>query len=96
MRQKWVYPTLLLFVVFYILSNPGAAGPQARNFVDWVGDQAGAFGTFLDGLFVDDGNPQPAVPGNNPAFPNTNPTFPGGQVPNNGQAPNDGTNSFNT
>jgi hypothetical protein len=54
---KWVYPTLLLFVVFFVLSNPESAGPQARNFAGWIGDQVGAAGTFLEGLFSDDDSP---------------------------------------
>ena len=54
---KWVYPILILFVVFFILSNPDDAGPQAKSFFGWLGDQAGATGTFLDGLFGDDAPP---------------------------------------
>lgn len=57
MLPKWVYPTLLLFVVFFVLSNPESAGPQARNFAGWIGDQVGAAGTFLEGLFADDDSP---------------------------------------
>lgn len=55
MLPKWVYPTLLLFVVFFVLSNPETAGPQARDFAGWIGEQVGAAGTFLEGLFADDG-----------------------------------------
>lgn len=54
MLPKWVYPLLILFVVFFILSNPESAGPQARSFFGWIGDQAAAAGTFFDGLFGDD------------------------------------------
>lgn len=54
MLPKWVYPLLILFVVFFILSNPESAGPQARSFFGWIGDQASAAGTFLDGVFGDD------------------------------------------
>lgn len=54
MKQKWVFPTLILFVLFYVLTNPADAGPQARDFAGWIGDQAGQIGTFLDGLFEDD------------------------------------------
>ena len=57
MRPRWVYPLLILFVVFFILSNPESAGPQARTFFGWIGDQASAAGTFLDGLFDDDDEP---------------------------------------
>ena len=52
--KKWAYPLLLLFVVFYVLSNPGDAGTQANTFFGWLGDQAGNAGTFLDGLSHDD------------------------------------------
>jgi len=51
---KWVLPLLLLFVVFFILSSPNEAGPQARMFFGWIGEQAVAVGTFLDGLFGED------------------------------------------
>ncbi|MEM9131450.1 MAG: hypothetical protein AAF962_06465 [Actinomycetota bacterium] len=51
---KWVFPLLLLFVIFFVLSSPETAGPQARDFFGWIGDQAAAAGTFLDGLFGDD------------------------------------------
>ena len=54
MKPKWLYPLLILFVVFFILSNPDDAGPQAKSFFGWLGDQAGATGTFLDGLFGED------------------------------------------
>lgn len=50
---KWVFPLLLLFVIFFVLSSPETAGPQARDFFGWIGDQAAAAGTFLDGLFGD-------------------------------------------
>lgn len=54
---KWVFPLLLLFVIFFVLSSPETAGPQARDFFGWIGDQAAAAGTFLDGLFGDDTSP---------------------------------------
>ena len=57
MLPKWVYPVLILFVVFFILSSPETAGPQARGFFGWLGDQASALGTCFDGLFDDDGTP---------------------------------------
>lgn len=50
---KWVFPLLLLFVIFFVLSSPETAGPQTRDFFGWIGDQAAAAGTFLDGLFGD-------------------------------------------
>jgi hypothetical protein len=50
-KQKWVYPLLLTFLVFFVLSNPQTAGPQARSFFSWLGDQASAAGTFFEGLF---------------------------------------------
>jgi hypothetical protein len=69
MLPRWVYPTLLLFVVFFILSNPENAGPQARDFAGWVGDQLGAAGTFLEGLFADEENPdQPDTDGGTDSF----------------------------
>ena len=69
MSKKWIYPALILFVVFFALSNPEAAGPQARNFFGWIGDQASAAGTFLDGLFGDDEAPvtDPGGSGSSPA-----------------------------
>lgn len=51
MKQKWVYPLLLTFVIFFVLSNPKTAGPQARSFFSWLGHEAGNAGTFLEGLF---------------------------------------------
>lgn len=52
--KKWVLPVLLLFVAFFILSNPEAAGPQARDFFGWVGEQVSAVGTFVDGVLADE------------------------------------------
>lgn len=54
MLPKWVYLLLLTFVVFFVLSSPESAGPQARSFFSWVGDQASAAATFLDGVFAND------------------------------------------
>ena len=51
---RWVFPLLVLFVIFFVLSSPETAGPQARAFFGWIGEQAAAAGTFLDGLFGDD------------------------------------------
>lgn len=62
MLPKWFYPLLILFVVFFILSNPESAGPQARSFFGWIGDQAAAAGTFLDGLFDGDDNGSSEAP----------------------------------
>lgn len=69
---KWFYPLLILFLVFFILSNPEAAGPQTRSFFGWIGDQASAAGTFLDGLFsgADGGAVDPSSP---TTFDDTNP-----------------------
>jgi hypothetical protein len=54
MGPRWLPPLLILFVIFFVLSSPETAGPQARSFFGWIGDQAAAAGTFLDGLFGDD------------------------------------------
>lgn len=54
MLPRWTVPLLVLFVIFFVLSSPETAGPQARAFFGWIGDQAAAAGTFLDGLFGDD------------------------------------------
>jgi len=72
MLPKWIYPLLILFVVFFILSNPESAGPQARSFFGWIGDQAGNAGTFLDGLFSgdDEGDAETPTP---TTFEDTNP-----------------------
>ncbi len=59
MKQKWVYPLMITFLAFFVLSNPQTAGPQARSFFGWLGDQAAAAGTFLDGLFDDTPNGGP-------------------------------------
>lgn len=59
---KWVFPLLLLFVIFFVLSSPETAGPQARDFFGWIGDQAAAAGTFLDGLFGDGTTPSSSSP----------------------------------
>lgn len=56
MNKKWVYPALLTFLVFFVLSNPETAGPQTRSFFGWMGDQVDAVGTFLDGVFDDSPN----------------------------------------
>jgi hypothetical protein len=83
-NKKWVYPTLLTFLVFFVLSNPETAGPQTRSFFGWVGTQASAIGTFLDGVFDDTPNnttTTPAQPGT------TSSTAPPGGTP---------TDSFNT
>lgn len=56
MNKKWVYPALLTFLVFFVLSNPETAGPQTRSFFGWMGDQVDAVGTFLDGVFDDTPN----------------------------------------
>ncbi len=53
MNKKWVYPALLTFLVFFVLSNPETAGPQTRTFFGWMGEQVDAVGTFLDGVFDD-------------------------------------------
>jgi hypothetical protein len=58
-NKKWVYPALLTFLVFFVLSSPETAGPQTRTFFSWVGDQASSLQTFLDGVFDD----EPAAPG---------------------------------
>ena len=60
MKQKWVYPLLLTFMVFFVLSNPKTAGPQARSFFTWLGHEAGNAGTFLEGLFGNQGTQTPA------------------------------------
>jgi hypothetical protein len=52
-NKKWVYPTLLTFLVFFVLSNPETAGPQTRTFFTWVGDQLSSFQTYIDGVFDD-------------------------------------------
>jgi hypothetical protein len=87
---KWVPSLLILFVIFFILSNPQEAGPQARSFFGWIGAQASSAGTFLDGLFGDDEtNPN----GTNPALPSTEPGTSGGGVTNGAGSSQD---SFNT
>ncbi len=53
MNKKWVYPALLTFLMFFVLSNPETAGPQTRTFFGWMGKQVSAVGTFLDGVFDD-------------------------------------------
>lgn len=66
---KWVFPLLLLFVIFFVLSSPETAGPQARDFFGWIGDQAAAAGTFLDGLFGDGTSPTSSEPATTPTTP---------------------------
>ncbi|MEZ5412355.1 MAG: hypothetical protein R2761_30255 [Acidimicrobiales bacterium] len=63
MNKKWVYPALLTFLVFFVLSNPETAGPQTRSFFGWMGEQVDAVGTFLDGVFDDDPSSGPATGG---------------------------------
>lgn len=48
-----VVRVLVLFVVFYILTSPQAAGEQARALFEWVLDQGSSIGVFLDGLLSD-------------------------------------------
>ena len=65
--RKWLYPLLIVFVAYFIFSNPTQSGSQGRAFVAWVGDLASATGDFLEGLFSD------SDPGNNQNLqPNTN------------------------
>lgn len=53
-KNKRIAQVLILFLLFFILSSPQTAGPQARDFFGWIGDQAEATGTFFDGLFSED------------------------------------------
>lgn len=85
MLPKWVYPLLILFVVFFILNSPETAGPQARQFFGWIGDQASATGTFLDGLFDED---EPTVETDQPTS-TPSPTTPS-------TVPTTGADEFNT
>ncbi len=55
-RLVWV---LAAFFVFFVLTNPEAAGPQARAFFGWLGELGTSIGVFLDGLFS--GGPEPVV-----------------------------------
>jgi hypothetical protein len=59
---KWIPPLLVLFLAFFILSNPSEAGPQARSFFSWLGTQAGNAGAFLDGLFGEQADAPGDVP----------------------------------
>lgn len=55
MKNKYVIYLFILFLLFFVLTSPDVAGPQARTFFSWLGDIASQFGVFLDGLFSDDG-----------------------------------------
>lgn len=56
MDKRVVY-ILGLFLVFFILRDPDVAGPQVRAFFDWLLELGERFGTFLEGLFNDEGAP---------------------------------------
>ena len=60
--KRWPFWIIILFLLFFILSSPASAGSEARTFFGWVGDQAEAAATFLDGLFTDDESPTPVPP----------------------------------
>jgi len=63
-QAKHILPILGLFLAFFVLSNPETAGPQTRSFITWIGDQASAAGTFLDGVFDESNDPvDPATDG---------------------------------
>ncbi|MEM7342017.1 MAG: hypothetical protein AAF467_25470 [Actinomycetota bacterium] len=86
MLPKWAPPLIILFVIFFILNSPETAGPQARQFFGWIGDQASATGTFLDGLFDED--EEPAVESDQPTS-TPSPTTPT-------TVPTTGADQFNT
>jgi hypothetical protein len=55
--DKRVAGALAAFLLFFVLTNPGTAGPQVRVFIDWIGDLGSAIGVFLESLFSDTQTP---------------------------------------
>ena len=53
-QNKRVIQFLILFVAFYVFTNPDTAGVQARLFFDWVFDLAGSVKTFFDAMLDGD------------------------------------------
>jgi len=55
--NKWVYCTLMLFVIFLIWQDPGGTGTTARTFAGWLSDIVISIFDFLDGLLSPEGTP---------------------------------------
>lgn len=53
-QNKHLVNLFILFVLFFVLTSPDVAGPQARAFFGWLGDLASSLGVFLEGLFSAD------------------------------------------
>ncbi len=61
-KQISIY-LLILFVVFFIVTDATAAGQFGRDFFDWIGTGLGNVLDFLDSLFdaEDEGDPGTAL-----------------------------------
>ena len=96
---KWLAPALILFLAFFILSNPEQAGPQTRSFFSWLGDQGESAGKFITGLIDDDTDDDGIDNGNNSFVTDQAPNSTGQSGDNGsdvGSFVEDGSNSFNT
>ncbi|MEM9131849.1 MAG: hypothetical protein AAF962_09200 [Actinomycetota bacterium] len=56
MDNKWVVYLIIGFVLFFVLTNPGAAGLEGRSFFGWLGDLVESLGVFFEGLFSGEGD----------------------------------------
>ena len=60
--NKRLVQLLIAFVIFFVLTSPSVAGPQARSYFGWLGDGIEAVGVFAEGLFTDTSPADPAAP----------------------------------
>lgn len=59
-KQISIY-LLILFVVFFIVTDATQAGQFARDFFDWIGTGLGNLLDFLDSLFDTDDQGEPGT-----------------------------------
>jgi len=100
---KWLAPVLILFLAFFILSNPEQAGPQTRSFFSWIGDQGESAGKFITGLIGDESESEGGDGGSTNNFGTGQTPTPAGQGdgsipedPDVGSFVEDGTNAFDS
>lgn len=55
-QQVGIY-LLILFAIFFVVTDPSTAGEWGRDFFGWLGDGLGNALDFLDELFGDDAPP---------------------------------------
>ncbi len=59
-KQISIY-LLILFVVFFIVTDATAAGEFARDFFSWIGNGLGQILDFLDSLFESEPESEPGT-----------------------------------